>query len=409
MLYLNLKLMGKLMLKKSKIAIAVGVLSVSNIALADNFNARIAGMGGVGVASSKYDTASSTNPALLTNYGEKDDIAIILPSVGLEASDKNDVIDAIDDIPDFYDDLEDAIDAGDTSSANDFKDKIISRLIDVDGSPITVDAGVGLSVSIPNDFVAIAVSASGNAELAGVINFDANDESVINSAIFNEDSDELENIDSGVIAIGAVVQELSVSFAKEFEAYNYKYSIGISPKYQSVETFLYQELVSDADQDDFDSNQFTTDDSNFNIDIGAALFLNDNVTIGLNIRDLISQEYDTTNFTGISDTYELNPLVTTGIAYDTEMFTIAFDIDLTKTEGYSLIDDSQMARIGAEFDAWGWAQIRLGYRHDIKDTRDDVATIGLAFSPFNVFHIGLTASAGENETYGAGIELKATF
>ena len=401
----------KMIMSKTKMSMALfGVLTLINHAVADNSNARIAGMAGVGVASSHYDTASSTNPALLAVHDESDDVAIILPSIGAEASDKDDVLDAIDDISDLFDSLENDIDNGNTGSANASKDQILDKLADVNQSPVTIRAGVGASVSVPSSYVSMAFALSGRADVAAVVNFDSADRGTIDAAIVDGDSSQLDDIDSSAIGLGVTIQEVSISFAKDFEYQDYQYSIGVSPKYQKVDTYLYQTIVSDANTDDFDNDEFSRSDSNVNIDFGAAMFFSETITFGLNVRDIISQEYDTiTSITEISDSYELKPLVTAGVAYSTDLFTAAIDLDLTKTGGFSLVDDSQMARVGAEFNAWDWAQFRIGYRHDIKDSRDDVATVGLALSPFDVFHLGLAASAGGNETLGAAVELKATF
>ena len=62
--------------------------------------------------------------------------------------------------------------------------------------------------------------------------------------------------------------------------------------------------------------------------------------------------------------------------------------------------------MGVEFDAANWIQLRLGARTDMESNRDDVATVGIGLSPFNVLHVGITGIAGENETYGGVVELK---
>ncbi len=72
-------------------------------------------------------------------------------------------------------------------------------------------------------------------------------------------------------------------------------------------------------------------------------------------------------------------------------------------------DDLQMAALGAELDLFGWAQLRGGYRHDLKDNQGDAFTAGLGFSPFSVFHLDIAGIyAGSNE-FGGVVQTSFTF
>ena len=106
-------------------------------------------------------------------------------------------------------------------------------------------------------------------------------------------------------------------------------------------------------------------------------------------------------------TYNLEPVVTAGAAYNGETFTIAADLDLTTTERFSRGDESQFFRVGAEA-GWEWAQLRVGYQMDMEDGTNDIATAGIGFSPFGVFHMDLSAAAGD-ETYGVVLSTSFTF
>jgi hypothetical protein len=74
-----------------------------------------------------------------------------------------------------------------------------------------------------------------------------------------------------------------------------------------------------------------------------------------------------------------------------------------------LFGETQFARLGAEFNAFDWAQMRVGFRTDLEDTRDDLYTLGLGLSPFDVFHLDLTGFIGEQDTYGGLVEIRLTF
>ncbi len=57
-------------------------------------------MGGTGVASANYGSGVLINPALLAKAKPDDDITLIVPSIGAQISDKDDLRNKIDDISD---------------------------------------------------------------------------------------------------------------------------------------------------------------------------------------------------------------------------------------------------------------------------------------------------------------------
>jgi len=89
--------------------------------------------------------------------------------------------------------------------------------------------------------------------------------------------------------------------------------------------------------------------------------------------------------------------------------TLAADVDLTPASGFSSDEKRQYAGIGAELNAWSWAQLRAGYRADIRNSDNNVVTAGIGISPFDVVHLDLTGMAGTDRTYGAVAQLSFTF
>ena len=393
---------------KTLLVTAIAAASAST-AFAENISSRNNGMGGTGVASSNYDTASFTNPALMTQFKTDDDISVILPTLGIEASDKDEVFDKLDSIADGFDDLEDAIDMSNTAEAERYADEIISNLRDVDGGVVRLTVGGGGSITIPSKTFAVSAFATSRLDLGLMTSFSESDANLIDLAVSHGDSGLLDNVDSYALGIGAVVTEVGVSFAREFTQGAHRFAVGVTPKYQSVDTILYKATVKEYDQDEIDSDDYTSKDSNVNLDIGLAYFVNDNITVGFTVKDLISNDYKTTDYFDVIETYTIDPMATLGVSYRTDRFTAAIDAELTESEGFDFVDNSQMVRLGVEFDAWNWAQLRLGYRTDINDVREDVVTAGIGISPFGAFHLGLAASKGSNDTYGGSLEFKVTF
>ncbi|EMW7065541.1 conjugal transfer protein TraF, partial [Salmonella enterica] len=83
------------MMKKKQITrtlVASAVLFAFNASAATSyFEARNDAMGGTGVASSHYGVAPLANPALLTKHDSRDDFSLLLPSVGVQFSDPDDI------------------------------------------------------------------------------------------------------------------------------------------------------------------------------------------------------------------------------------------------------------------------------------------------------------------------------
>ena len=47
-------------------------------------------------------------------------------------------------------------------------------------------------------------------------------------------------------------------------------------------------------------------------------------------------------------------------------------------------DRRALAEPGGEFDLWGWAQLRAGYRYNTRDHNTSAASVGVGVSPFGI-------------------------
>jgi len=82
---------------------------------------------------------------------------------------------------------------------------------------------------------------------------------------------------------------------------------------------------------------------------------------------------------------------------------------MTPASGFASDEKRQYAGVGAELNAWSWAQLRAGYRADMRNNDNNVVTAGISISPFDVVHLDLTGMAGTDRTYGAVAQLAVTF
>lgn len=135
----------------------------------------------------------------------------------------------------------------------------------------------------------------------------------------------------------------------------------------------------------------------------------ENYRLGVVVKDLFSKQIDTQNIGGVSR-YKLNTQMTLSGTYMNEFFAATMDIDVTKQERFSdLEDETQFVRVGVEGNAFGWAQLRAGYQTDVQDTLDDEVTVGIGISPGDLVSIDLAGSyAGDNQ-FGISGNLSFTF
>ncbi|EBE7283773.1 conjugal transfer protein TraF [Shigella sonnei] len=400
------------MMKKNHITrtiIASAVLFSFNAAAATSyFEARNDAMGGTGVASSHYGVAPLANPALLTKHNSNDDFSLLLPSVGAQLSDPNDIANKADDIQDDWDAFDRAVDSnyGVGQAAANLKQRL------QEFRNIHADAQVGVSAvaALPNDTlpVALMVKSYGTVSVDGKVS-DADLEyleKVANGTITDVDKNALT---SRAYGRAAVVTDVGISFAKELETAGQKWSLGFTPKYQRVDLFNYNVSVRDYDNSDFSDDKYHNTKNGVNADIGAYTDLDDNWTLGLVAQNLIPRSIDTKVVDGVKETYKIRPQATAGVSWHNDLFTTALDVDLTPASGFTSDSKRQFASIGAEFNAWKWAQLRAGYRQNMASNSGSAFTAGVGISPFDVVHIDVSGLVGTDHDYGAIAQLQFTF
>lgn len=118
---------------------------------------------------------------------------------------------------------------------------------------------------------------------------------------------------------------------------------------------------------------------------------------------------DTREVNGIKETFKIRPQATAGVSWHNSLFTAAADVDLTPGSSFNGDPHPQFARVGGEFNAWSWAQVRAGYQQSLDHNEGSAFTAGIGISPFDVVHLDLTGLVGTDRTYGAVAQLSVTF
>ncbi|MDY6829586.1 MAG: conjugal transfer protein TraF [Pseudomonadota bacterium] len=350
------------------------------------FDARSMGMGGAGVASARTANAALFNPALLAAARGGEDFGLVLPAIGAAIYDEDEIIDAVDRIQDEeIPALEAAYDAANQPAIEGAAAQLASSLRSIDHKQAFAEFGAGIGVSIPGRRFGTALNISGYGVAGATPVVAAADltqlDAIASGAPLPDPTDSLL---SEVNAVAAAIGEIGLSFAHGMPLGNHRLAIGVTPKLQEVQAYDYTARVDD--DNGFETDDITdteVSDTSVNLDAGVALRLGEagHWRLGLVVRNLIAHDIETAQ----GATIEFEPQARFGVAHHTRVTTITVDADLTENQPVAFGDKTQFIAAGAEFDLFGWAQARVGYRHNLSDGPDkDLTTLGLGFSPFGI-------------------------
>lgn len=201
--------------------------------------ARNDAMGGTGVASANYGSGVLLNPALLAKAKPEDNITVVLPAVGVQITDKDNLQDEIDDISDkvdYYDEVVDNLTLGQIllnprGVLNQFQGAardLADELEYLNGKTARANAGAGLAVSIPGQTLSVAFIAKGYAHGRVSSSIDQNDIQYLRDIQHDErvaireagraallGSDELQAFNSTASGRVAIVSDYGIALAKQ--------------------------------------------------------------------------------------------------------------------------------------------------------------------------------------------------
>lgn len=369
-------------------AVALAAASHSVMAAPFAHEARSLGMGNVGIATADIATAPFANPAMLSFQKADDDFSLLL-TAGAFYSDNDGVIDDID--------------AFQESNDNDEKLAIAQGL---DGKVIAPELSGALAVGFTTEKYSMAVSARMDVVVAGGLSNVSDDVLTINNDAYN-----LLNI------VGAQTTEVGFSIARSFELMEKKVSIGLTPKIVNVEAVKYSESISSADpgvdnltDDVQDLGDFTT------LDLGMVMAVTDNVRVGVTVKNLLTEEmsFQTTDASGATTTTTLSfdTQLKVGVAYSGDVLTLGADLDLTEND--SMVSSGtisglnrQNLSLGMEFNAFDYAQLRLGMIKNMADgisSADKEALYTAGIGLWLGFNLDLAVMSGAGESLGAVVQ-----
>ncbi len=440
--------MRQFRLSRLFIAVGLSVATTSAIASPQAFmSSRSFAMGGTGVAVAHPSSATSANPAMMAadHHSWSDEFGLMLPSVNARVADEEETVDQVDDIQDVIDEFDRLVNSIQGSPTQQNADELAvtaadlrDRLVNFDKDTVRANVGLGLGLAVPSKTVSLGFFA--NANLTATVRGELSDsdrvflDSVVTAAQTGTPGDVQNVVDLAPVdqngniifnsrgrILASAVGEIGLSFAHELELSNGEnLQLGFSPKYVELRTFQYTETVSGFEDDEFDGDQYQTDKSGFNLDIGAAYAFGDEKqwNAGIVVKNLIPMKLDSAasrqDLGERKRTLKLDPMATLGIAHKGNYHVVTAEVDLTKKEAFGFEDDTQWLALGAEFDAWRYAQLRAGVRHNLasNDNNEGIEektqfTAGLGLNLMGVrFDLGALFSSADA---GASLELGTSF
>ncbi len=381
---------------KNKIFSIVALFVFSQVvyAIPFTFDGRSLGMGGVSVATADLATAAWANPAMLTNQRPDDDFSLLI-GVGAFLRDDDDLLTDIDDFQAADDRLRAATSE---AEADDALDEMANIITGIDGKNIAADVSGVAAMGIAFDSFAMAFSIRADAIGAGTVENTSTDP----ADLISTDPDNDTNI---LVLEGVMATEFGLSFASDFQFFERKVSIGIKPKMVDLQAFTYSESIRTIDGLDsvFDNGEKSDLGTFTSFDLGAAIDLSDSFRLGLNIRNLLTDEFDLGGTTLNFDTE-----ARLGVAYHNQLLTVAIDYDLRENQpllANPAFDDlkTQYLAVGAEFNAFDFMQLRVGARKNVASgipdgAKDTALTAGIGF--WLGFNLDIAATYTDNSVGG---------
>lgn len=393
------------------VSLAIAQLGVAHAAPFGTFDPRSMAMGGAGVAAGTSANAAFFNPALLATANKDEDFSLEVPIISVRIADQDEFIDKLDTFQanNTIDNFSNAITAYNAATPTEklttAKNSVITTgnalvagLGTLSNRDLEMEVMAGAVAGIPSKKFAASVFVAGRVMGGMLLDITQTDlsniQAVLDSLATNTPpatiTDPTNNMTSAALGRGAVITEVGVALAKEFDFLD-GIGVGVTPKFQKIDTFDYALNIETADVK-FDEGKKAY--NSFNLDAGVGKDFKNNWKAGAVIKNILPKSYTTAR----GNKLEMKPQVRVGAAHQTSWSMVTMDLDLLENDPIATGFDTptQYAGIGVELDAFDLFQLRLGYRHNISDSDTSVATAGLGFSPFGV-HVDLGVMAGNNE------------
>jgi hypothetical protein len=443
-------------------ATAALVLASFNVAALpfNSFDPRSMAMGGAGVAVGDAATAPIYNPALLSTVDTKEKFSISLP-IGVQISDQNKLGQSVNDFQNgnFVDNFNTASNNFNTTptyakltQVQSSMTALSNQLSTLSDKTIAVDGGAALVIGVPKQHYGWAIYTNATASVGGTFYY--KDASVVSA--WNADANSIKNscfdangnlltvlsagacqtalnattyikldttnpasptltqtfdpktqLNSTLNFRGAIIGEAGFSLSNQFD-FGQGVALGITPKIVSATLIDYSQNINNAstNSNSVSGSDYTAKYNMFNLDLGAAKKYANGWRAGFVVKNLVPYTLDFKNRdVATGNQLNLKPLARVGGSWENTWSTVALDVDLTRNDPAGLGNASQFVALGGEVRIWKLMQLRAGYRADLANSSNSVASVGLGlgFLPIDI------AVAGNQNQVAASMQLAMHF
>ncbi len=430
--------MNKLLL--TALACATATLQAAPLPAGD---ARSFAMGGTGTAASHPNAAAILNPALMSlpQPSSRDNFGLSLQVGAIVAAD-NELVDDVDAFQNsnVWDKLDQAIqdfnnlnDGSPTKAQIDAAlDKVIAAgeeadrlLLQIDRDALRADLQGSLALVIPRgQGISFGVFADTSVEASGIARYEDSPliRSIISTAKDIQNNTKPSSTDladlgstpqSNGEALVLALTEVGFALSRPVTLGGQTWYLGASPKVLNIRTFDYKADVNTFDDSDFDANDYESNTSTFNLDLGAARTFgpDGDLVVGFSVKNLIPKDVETKRGRKVS----IDPVARVGVALNRATWTVTGDLELLKTKRAGFEGDKQYLRLGAEWAPVTWFALRAGVAHNLASDNaesDSIAstTQGTAGLAFSVLGMGLDITgAMSDKDVGGSVQLTAVY
>lgn len=419
-------------MKKKILWVALMSAMSSAYALDSTVDARSLAMGGSGVASANGMNAAYQNPSVLVNL-PKERFTFDIP-VAIRLLDSGDLVTNLDTLNTNANTMNTALSAfsGNQSAPNATAagtavTNFSAALAKVSNQNFTGGFYGGTYMALPRPEMAYALKLDVRSEIGGSVNYATADQATINTlaadltacgagttasctaAVTQTSGGQINGLVSTFDSRGVVVGEVGLSVARHVEEWA-GIDIGITPKYMNITSFENVSNIQSGNTSTTSNSGNRKSESAFNMDVGAAKQYQTEqggvIKSGVVVKNLLPK----TVRTALGNAINIAPQFTFGGSYGNDWFTGSADIDVMKNKAVieSVTKESQFLRMGAEFDALGWAQLRMGYRHDIAGNYPGLPSVGLGLN-LKVLHLDMSVAAAGKKEVAAAIQVGTRF
>lgn len=371
-------------LKPLSLAVATTMtLAAGNVSAAPftNYDTRATGMGGLSVATASIDAAPFSNPAMLA-AGRKDEGFGLLATFGASVGDPDNLTKDIDD-------FQTAFNAYDAAGASTAYNNGTNKSYFASGG-----SGVAMGFTLGKWAAAVSYQTIIDAEL-GLTTTDGNPFTITPGAP--------PTTNAGLFTVGVQTTEIGLSLARTFEVGGMDLAVGLTPKMTTTSGGSSVTPLDVANPSNTSTGlSFANPESSLNLDAGTVLSLTDSLKAGLVLKNALASSIKVG-----SNTVNLAPQMRAGVSYNTRLFSVGADLDLTENDPLVAGSKSRYMIIGTELNAFDWVQLRAGYRTNLSKSGDSNIAMGMGFSPFGA-HLDLAALYDPNNT-SAGISFNVAF